>query len=152
MSHGGGGDTQVCEPNLTPLLDLVLQILMFFIVTVNFVTEKTQEPVDLPNSHTARPLPPSYAAEPIFVNLRRNEQHQHEVFVTGIGTMNQNDARRWIQKQFEDLGRFGEVKNPVIIRADKGSDYAQVFQLMQSCSDAGFKNLSVRATAVSRTN
>ena len=37
MSHGGG-DGETCEPNMTPLLDLVLQILMFFIVTINFTT------------------------------------------------------------------------------------------------------------------
>lgn len=152
MSHGGGGEGQACEPNLTPLLDLVLQILMFFIVTVNFVTEKTQEPVELPNSATARPLPPAYAAEPIFVNLRRNTAGSFEVYVTGVGVMTQSDARRWVQKQYEDLHRFGDVKNPVIIRAHKGADYAQVFQLMQSCSDAGFKNLSVRAEVVARGN
>ena len=31
MSHGGG-TVEVAEPNLTPLLDLVLQLLMFFLI------------------------------------------------------------------------------------------------------------------------
>ena len=146
MSHGGGEDLQACEPNLTPLLDLVLQILMFFMVTVNFATEQTQEDVALPDSQTARPLPTQGAKDPLFINLRLSEQTRRPVIlVTGMPEMGQADARRWIQKQYEDLGRFGDVKNPVIIRADKAAEYAQVYQLLQSCSDAGFRNLKVRA-------
>ena len=45
----------VCEPNLTPLLDLVLQILIFFMVTVNFAQDQQQVSanVKLPDSETA---------------------------------------------------------------------------------------------------
>ena len=39
MSHGGADDNSA-DPNLTPLLDLVLQLLMFFIINVNFVAEQ----------------------------------------------------------------------------------------------------------------
>jgi len=146
MSHGGGDDTKLCEPNLTPLLDLVLQILMFFMVTVNFATEQTQEDVALPDSQTARPLPTQGVKDPLFVNLRLNDKTRKPVVVvTGMPDMGQTDARRWLQKQYDDLGLFGEVKNPVIIRADKAADYSDVFQLLQSCSDAGFRNLKVRA-------
>jgi|SRR4051794_8925496 len=147
MSHGGSEDLQAPEPNLTPLLDLVLQILMFFMVTVNFATEQTQEDVALPESQTARPLPTQGAKDPLFVNMRLSEKTRKPVIlVTGMPEMGQADARRWIQKQYEDLSRFDkDVKNPVIIRADKAADYSEVFQLLQSCSDAGFRNLKVRA-------
>src|SRR5262245_44226273 len=141
MSHGGGDETRACEPNLTPLLDLVLQILMFFMVTVNFATEQNQEDVALPDSQTARPLPTQGVKDPLFINLRLSEKTQKPVIVvTGMPDMGQADARRWIQKQHEDLERFDkDVKNPVIIRADKRADYSEVFQLLQSCSDAGFR-------------
>src|SRR5262249_41597714 len=123
MSHGGGDETRACEPNLTPLLDLVLQILMFFMVTVNFATEQTQAAGELPTSQTARPLPTQGVKDPLFINLRLNETTRKPVVVvTGMPDMVQADARRWIQKQYDDLSRFGEVKNPVIIRADKRAD------------------------------
>ncbi len=144
--HGGGGESGGCEPNLTPLLDLVLQILMFFMVTINFATEQTHEDVSLPESQTARPLPKDGAKDPIFVNLRWNtKRKEYEILVTGRKEMTQIDAKIWIRKQYEDLQRSGEVKNPVIIRADRSAEYAQVYQLLQSCSDAGFRNLKVRA-------
>lgn len=149
MSHSASAESS-CEPNLTPMLDLVLQILMFFMVTVKFVEEQTQEDVALPESQTARALPKAGMKDPLFVNLRYNDKTQeHEVVVSGNPVMRQADARRWIQKQFEDLKRHlksdEDVKNPVIIRAHRDAEYAQVFQLLQSCSDAGFRNLKVRA-------
>src|SRR5436190_243114 len=44
MSHG---NTEKCEPNFTPLLDLVLQLVMFFMLCANFVMEQTREEVKL---------------------------------------------------------------------------------------------------------
>jgi biopolymer transport protein ExbD len=131
------------------MLDLVLQILMFFMVTVNFATEQTQEDIALPESQTARPLPKTGMKDPLYVNLRLNKQKEPEVIITGNLPMKQAEARRWLQKQFEDLRRFTgkdeEVKNAVIIRADRDAEYSQLYQLMQSCSDAGFRNLKIRA-------
>src|SRR5258708_37425485 len=79
MSHGGGGGEEAAEPNMTPLLDLVLQILMFFIVTVNFATAEDAGNVELPDSQTARPLPSVGAKDPIFLNLLYDENRGHEI-------------------------------------------------------------------------
>ena len=55
MSHGpsSGGDT--IEPNLTPLLDLVLQLLMLFMICGNYASE-SNDPVELARSRTAKQL------------------------------------------------------------------------------------------------
>jgi biopolymer transport protein ExbD len=55
MSHGTGNDSTV-EPNLTPLLDLVLQLLMFFMICGNYASEQSNEPVNLAFSQTAKQL------------------------------------------------------------------------------------------------
>src|SRR5229473_5315570 len=55
MSHAA--DTTIkAEPNLVPLLDLVLQMLMFFIITVNFVSNQVYENIKLPVAQTAQPM------------------------------------------------------------------------------------------------
>src|SRR5438128_11084405 len=71
MSRHSSSDAG-CEPNLTPLLDLVLQILMFFMVTVNFAQDQQQVSanVKLPDSETARPLSQAKDRDPIFLNLQ----------------------------------------------------------------------------------
>src|SRR5262245_16221470 len=58
MSHGPSGDEHaaVCDPNLTPLLDLVLQLLLFFIICVNFVTEQVSGDIVVPYSTSAKPI------------------------------------------------------------------------------------------------
>ena len=42
MSHGSSSSDK-CEPNLVPLLDMVLQLVMFFMVCANFVMEQVNE-------------------------------------------------------------------------------------------------------------
>ena len=56
MSHGGGAEGGMADPNLTPLLDVVLQLLMFFMMCVNFVTEQVNEDISLPVSQAVKPM------------------------------------------------------------------------------------------------
>ena len=53
MSHGS---TEKCEPNFTPLLDLVLQLVMFFMICANFVMEQTSVEIKLPKAIAAKAL------------------------------------------------------------------------------------------------
>src|SRR5438309_3935268 len=59
MSHGGGGTGKrdvSSEPNLTPLLDLVLQLVMFFMLVANFVLDELSDKIHLPIASQAKPL------------------------------------------------------------------------------------------------
>jgi biopolymer transport protein ExbD len=68
MSHGAASDDTV-EPNLTPLLDLVLQLLMFFLITVNFTQGVTNTGESLPHSETAAPLDAD-GGDPIVLSVK----------------------------------------------------------------------------------
>src|SRR5438876_9462003 len=50
------GNLQRCEPNLIPMLDLVLQLIMFFMLVTNFIADDLNESVRLPHALQARPL------------------------------------------------------------------------------------------------
>src|SRR5438105_28450 len=50
------GDTSKCEPNLVPMLDMVLQLVMFFMVCANFVMEQVNETIKLPEAIAAKAL------------------------------------------------------------------------------------------------
>lgn len=67
MSHGGGGG-EVVEPNLTPLLDLVMQLLMFFIICVRFVTDQVKAEIQVPDNQEAR-RPAKGVETPIILNM-----------------------------------------------------------------------------------
>src|SRR6266566_2574879 len=146
----------IAEPNLTPLLDLVLQILMFFMVTVNFAQDQQQVSanVKLPDSETARPLSQAKDRDPIFLNLQLRSgeggKPEYVVEVPSVDTSkdmtpqqseaarfkSQDQAKIWLHGKFLDLKRDnknGEVTNSVIIRADKDAEYAEVFRLLGAC-------------------
>ena len=53
MSHGS---SDKCEPNFTPLLDLVLQLVMFFMLCANFVMDQTSVEIKLPEAIAAKAL------------------------------------------------------------------------------------------------
>src|SRR5260370_37536826 len=44
------------EPNLIPLLDLIFQLIMFFMICVNFVSEQVNETIKLPIAQSARAM------------------------------------------------------------------------------------------------
>ena len=74
MSHGGGGlgKGQVSsDPNLTPLLDLVLQLVMFFMLVANFVMDQVNETIKLPVAIEAKALDKTVDA---YVILNVNQQ------------------------------------------------------------------------------
>src|SRR6516165_9453670 len=44
------------EPNLTPLLDIVFQLITFFMLVINFTAENYDQRVRLPVAGSARPV------------------------------------------------------------------------------------------------
>ena len=44
------------EPNLTPLLDVVFQLITFFMLVINFSSENYDQRVRLPIAESARPI------------------------------------------------------------------------------------------------
>jgi len=169
MSHGPSSEGSVAEPNLTPLLDVVLQLLMFFMMCVNFVTEQVKEDVKLPESQSARPMDKA-ETDVLFVNLKpfraddfaermspdimtRLQEKFHEgdpcVSVVGKEPMKLLELKFWLRDRYEEAeknAKDGKVNTSIIIRADLNTDYGQVFQILHLCKVQGYRNLKLRAT------
>ncbi len=62
------GDNEM-EINLTPLLDLVLQLIMFFLACVSFVSDQVSSNVQLPGSSSAQEIQPKTEDEYIVINI-----------------------------------------------------------------------------------
>jgi biopolymer transport protein ExbD len=167
MSHGPAAEGSSAEPNLTPLLDVVLQLLMFFMMCVNFVSEQVKEDVKLPESASARPMDKA-ETDVLFLNLKpfhykewqervRDEDLLSKlqekfregdplVFVSGKDPMKPIELSYWLKQKHEDLLKESkEVKTAIIIRADGTTDYNEVFRVLQMCKVRGFTNLKLRA-------
>jgi biopolymer transport protein ExbD len=171
MSHGGGGDGGISEPNLTPLLDVVLQLLMFFMMCVNFVNEQVNEDIVLPHSQAVKPMDKT-DPDVLFVNVKpfalkdfqdrlpadvlaRAQEKFREgdecILVPGKEPMSDKELIVWLRQQYDDAKsaaeRTGEseVKTAIVIRGHKDADYGQVFSILQRCKVAGFRRMMLRA-------
>jgi biopolymer transport protein ExbD len=149
------GDSVKAEPNLVPLLDVVMQLLMFFMMCVNFVNEQFNQNIELPVAQSARPPSKTEDQSDVLVlNLDRNG-HLEVGDEKPLETL--ADMRYYLKQQYADTYRLMaerqrkksdkpvEVKTTVIIRADKSVDFDTFYQLLQLCKEAGYRKLQLRA-------
>jgi biopolymer transport protein ExbD len=168
MSHGGSDEN--IEPDLTPLLDLVMQLLMFFIVNVGFIKELVSKEISLPRSVSAKPASKADAGA-IFVNLKTNRNNSYTktlpekqakrlhnadfvVIVHGREPMSPLEAKSWLRDRFVEaeaaLGR-GKVMTTIHIRADGRLELTDLFKMMSFVKAGGYKNLKIRAIVQKRS-
>lgn len=128
-SHRQSGST--ASINLTPLIDMVFILLIFFIVTSSFVKETGVE-INRPSAETAVREEQSS----ILIAVRANG----EIWVDG----RQIDIRT-VRTNIERL----RIENPigsVVIVADKDSRTGLVIEVMDQVRLAGVSNVSIAAT------
>jgi biopolymer transport protein ExbD len=123
-------DEEVLEINITPMMDMVFIMLIFFIVTSSFVKEAGIE-VNRPSAVTAAPK--EHAS--IFVAIT-------------------DDGQIWIDKRPVDVRAVRanierlHAENPqgtVVIQADVESKNGLLVQVMDAARLAGIENISIAA-------
>ncbi|MEI7684288.1 MAG: biopolymer transporter ExbD [Planctomycetota bacterium] len=147
MSGNVGGEG--CDVNLTPLLDLVLQLIMFFMITVNFVrVDQFDDAIHLPVSTNATPLD-NTADEYIFLNLDGEGKLVGSLANFTLDTPGKLRTHLFREKQ--DLERIaskkglpGPTKVVVVLRADQNVRYSKVWEVLESCKNATFIHWQLR--------
>jgi biopolymer transport protein ExbD len=138
------------DPNLTPLLDLVLQLIMFFMITINFVrADQFDDAIKLPVAESAVALEPG-AEDLIFLNLSSDGKLAGTLSGVGLDTAEKikvhlMNEKTNLERSARARGKTGEIKIVIILRADKGCKYADVWKVLDSCQRAGFKYWQLRA-------
>ena len=124
------GSDEDSEVNLTPMLDVVFIMLIFFIVTASFVKESGID-VNRPDAQTA-------------------EKKEQGNILVAISPNNQI----WIDKRQVDVRALRanierlKAENPqgaVVIQADKDSKNGLLVKVMDAARLAGIKNVSIAA-------
>jgi biopolymer transport protein ExbD len=145
MSHGAAGDDRV-DINLTPMLDLVMQLLMYFIMTVQFVGQEVNANVQLPNSQAAMPIDKS-EGDFLYINIDKDGK----ILVLGQDPMDMADTTAWLNRRVMEAPKDEKTNKPrtaIVIRADKGIGYGNVYDLMALCKSKGFSRFYVRANRI----
>lgn len=111
--------------NFTPMIDVVFNLLLFFMVAARFVNEEREVPVQLPAASEAKPL--TATPTEIFVNINHVGQ-----FFVGTREVTLTELDTYLQQ--------AAVNNPinqtVIIRADKRVPFDHVVTVINACNKA----------------
>ena len=152
MSHGSA---EKCEPNLTPLLDMVLQLIMFFMLVSNFAMEQINETIRLPRAIEAKSLDKT-VQNYLILNIAANgnvllgRDEKAEALINQIQVANYMKAQMNLDKartspqDWED----GKGRSLIIIRAHKDCSFKMVYDVMQAARQAGYSNLQLRTIKV----
>ncbi|RUL87611.1 ExbD/TolR family protein [Tautonia sociabilis] len=138
------------QPDLTPLLDVVFQLMTFFIMVSNFNQEVYDQRVRLPVAGSARPIVDA-TEDKLVLNI---DPEGRLLFNNqALGT---EQAIKEIRYQ-ADLARLnadaagvpisaGEpLPTTIILRADRETPFTEVFALVRACQDVGFTRFDLRA-------
>ncbi|OWK43156.1 ExbD/TolR family protein [Fimbriiglobus ruber] len=145
-----------CEPNLTPLLDMVLQLIMFFMLCANFVNEQVVKTIELPNALATKPVEKT-TQDYLILNVNK----QGTTLVANEALDGPAKVQRYMQNQFEidkakaaQRGKAkeweaGKGRSLIILRADKECHFKQVNDVMAACRRAGYTDIQLRAIQAS---
>jgi len=117
------------RPNITPLVDILFLLIIFFTVTTTFATAGGID-INLPQAASQRRLE---KVEKLFVVINS----QGRVFIEG-----ERLSYKALSKRFAELA--GRNKDAlVIIEADRQTDHGEVVAVMDSAQSAGLTRLAI---------
>ena len=137
------------EPNLTPMLDMVFQLVTFFMLVVNFKTASLDTSLQLPVIGSALPIE-SGERDVLVLNVMRDGKLRMYGEIRDVESCIAREARTAKQNVSEGsakLGANGELPTTVIIRADRTTPYHCIHQVIQACQAHGFRNFQYRAVS-----
>lgn len=140
-------NSERAEPNLTPLLDMVFQLITFFMLVINFKGASMDLTLKLPVLGSARPLERHGKLEPLLLNVdsqgRVNAYGQKVDIEKHI-----SKEARLLRQQLQINGtqvENNELPVPVIIRADRSAPFHLVNHVLKVCQDEGYRQFSLSA-------
>lgn len=144
------------EPDMTPMIDIVFQLLTFFMVAINFENSKADERVRLPVDALAKP-PDTKLENELILNLgydrRPDGTHdgQPRIFYNGSNVPLEKipfhldlEAKTFMAKGGNSEKALDDVA--VIIRADSEVPTGLVQELIEKCQEAKFTKFSLKAS------
>jgi biopolymer transport protein ExbD len=141
------------EPNLTPLLDIVFQLITFFMLVINFSTDNYDQRVRLPVAGSAQPLEDEKQVSED--RLVFNVDKEGHLLINGE-VQPLNKAIQTIKHQ-ADLVRLnlkatnlkpdpsGGLPTVVVLRADKDTNFSALNDLLKACQASGFRKFALKA-------
>ena len=146
----------ITEPDLTPMIDIVFQLLTFFMIAISFENTKADERIKLPVDTLAKP-PAVKPEHELILNFgyqrhpsgerrkSRPEVFYNERYVDIYDISPDLEQEKRVMERVHGQNVIKDVT--VLIRAESEIPMGLVQELIRKCQDAGFSKFSLRATS-----
>ncbi|HET6203539.1 MAG TPA: biopolymer transporter ExbD [Planctomycetota bacterium] len=116
--------------DLAPMIDVIFQLLIFFLVTTTFLDRERQMEIDLPRAESGKEA--ADALEEIVLNVRRDG---------AVAWGREPVTERELEARLRAAAAAPE--RPVTIRGDRQTKHESVVRVMDACGRAGLRNLNI---------
>jgi biopolymer transport protein ExbD len=137
------------EPNLTPILDMVFQLITFFMLVINFKSAELDLTLKLPVVGSAQPVESQGQTKLLILNI--DDAGNLKIYGTP-----KPDIERYIRGEAadrmkaaglkqEDIEAGEELKTTIVIRADRATPFGKLNKVIKACQDNGFRQFALKA-------
>ena len=134
-------------PNLTPILDMVFQLITFFIMLANFKAVSIDTSLKLPVVGSARPVDTQQTS---LVILNIDQNGDLKVYGESKPIASYIASQAWVEllaarMTREDLAAGKELPTLVVVRADRATPFKLLNRVLKECQSNGFRHFALKA-------
>ncbi len=138
------GSSAEGESDLTPMLDMVFQLITFFMLVSNFKAASIDMTLKLPVVGSARPVDTKGQEEFMVLNIDKTGDLKLYGASKDIVPYIVGEAEG-VRRKNRDLGPKDELPVTVVIRADRATPFKKLNVIIKACQDNGFLKYALRA-------
>ena len=130
----------MAEGDLTAMIDMVFQLIIFFMVLINFSQDDQNDKIKLPSSELAKP-PDAPLTFPIVLHVDYNE-----VIYMGTNKVSVETIAPLLRTEIQLLASRSQTAKDanIIIRGHQNTPGGVVQDLIKKCQELGFEKFALR--------
>ncbi len=138
----------LAQPNLTPLLDMVFQLITFFMLVINLKEASLDLDLQLPVLGSARPVETKGEEDLLVLNIDLEGRLKVYGSTPDVGTYiaaeaKQEEARMKAKNKAFKSG--DELATTVVIRADKSTPFKRLNDIIKICQKYNYRKFALKA-------
>ncbi len=135
------------EPNLTPILDMVFQLITFFMLVINFQAAALDMTLKLPVAGSARPVK-SETEDLMVLNVNNSGQLRVGGKTVETERFLQKEAafaKRKLKAAGKPFKDGDELPTLIVVRADEKTSFDLLNKVLTECQKYGYRKFALRA-------
>jgi len=137
------------EPNMVPILDMVFQLITFFMLVINFKGAESDLSLKLPVLGSARPMDMKGQEGLLVLNVdAEGRLKAYGNVVKDVKSYIASEARletdRILVKN-KEFKRGSELPTTVVLRADRVTRFRLLHEIVKTCQEQGYRKFALKA-------